>query len=76
MNTDEVIHVREDGYFDLVKYIDHDYPGIDVEFVPIKSFSGTYPRVLFEFPATGKLRVLIWGDKEKEDYTHCFEFDI
>lgn len=76
MNTDDIVCVREEGYFDLVKYIDEDYPGIDIEFIPNKMYNGTYPRVLFEFPKSGKLRVCIWGDRNEEDYSHCFEFDV
>lgn len=57
---------------------DPGYPGIDIEFVADNNNESdlSRPRVLFESPKTGKLRVLVWADKNSEDYTHEIEFDI
>lgn len=56
---------------------DKDYPGIDVEFVSDKdSDEGiSRPRVLFEKPKGGKLRVLVWDDKDNEDFTKEIVFN-
>ena len=57
---------------------DPEYPGVDIEFIA-NNDNGTNlsrPRVLFELPKDGKLRVLVWADKDSEDYTHEIEFDI
>ena len=55
---------------------DPNYPGIDVEFIPVneKEFGVSTPRVLFEKPKGEKLRALIWADKDLEDYTNKVEF--
>ena len=57
---------------------DPEYPGIDIEFISSNDNGSdlSRPRVLFERPKDGKLRVLIWADKDNEDYTHKVEFDI
>ena len=54
------------------------YPGIDIEFVADKvdENSLSRPRILFEYPEHGKLRLLIWGDKNNEDYTQEIIFNI
>lgn len=56
---------------------DTDYPGIDVEFVADNNTGEdlSRPRVLFEKPKAGELRVLVWNDKESEDYTKEITFN-
>ena len=56
---------------------DSDYPGIDVEFVADndKGEDLSRPRVLFEKPKDGELRVLVWNDKDNEDYTEEITFN-
>lgn len=76
--TQKIIVRIQGGYFVATEASDPDYPGIDVEFVS-DSDSGEYasrPRVLFERPAeNGKLRALIWNDKNSEDYTEEIIFE-
>lgn len=65
------------GYIRANASEDPDYPGIDVEFVP-DNYNGetlSIPRVLFEKPADGELRALIWDDADNEDYTKEIVFD-
>ena len=60
------------------KALDPDYPGIDVEFVPDHESEGvlsTRPRVLVEQPIDDHLRMLIWDNPEKEDYTEEINFN-
>lgn len=66
------------GHIVATKTCDVDYPGIDIEFVSDRDNGSdlSRPRVLFEYPKDGRLRVLIWADKDNEDYTHDIEFDI
>ena len=78
---DKQIKLRtKNGYFLATESIDPYYPGIDVEFVSDNETGNEFsrPRVLFEYPAfeDGKLRVLIWDDKNSEDYTREIEFNI
>lgn len=56
---------------------DTDYPGIDIEFVADNDIGGdlSRPRVLFEKPKDGELRVLVWSDKDNEDYTKEITFN-
>lgn len=57
---------------------DPDYPGIDIEFIPADDDceTGSRPRVLFEYQKDGEtLRVLVWADKDNEDYTHQIVFE-
>ena len=71
--------VPEKGYFDINESPEQeDYPGIDIEFVPNGELKKTasLPRVVFEFPKDGKLRLLIWDDPDNEDFSHKIEFDI
>lgn len=68
------------GFFETIEYDSEsdEYPGLDIEFIP-EDDDGTYgtcPRVLFECTPEGKVRLLIWDDKEKEDYTKEIVFDI
>jgi len=72
----EIIVKVEGGYLRAVKSSDSNYPGIDVEFISDKDKgeNASRPRVLFEKPVGGKLRVLVWTDKDNEDYTREIEF--
>lgn len=75
----EEIKIRvEGGYIRANTSADPDYPGIDIEFVADKvdENSLSRPRVLFEYPEHGKLRLLIWSDKNNEDYTQEIIFNI
>lgn len=56
---------------------DTDYPGIDVEFVADNDTGEdlSRPRALFEKPKDGELRVLVWDDKNNEDYTKEITFN-
>lgn len=66
------------GFLWATEGMDSDYPGIDIEFVADKLDENyiSRPRILFEYPTDGKLRLLIWNDKYKEDYTQEIIFDI
>ena len=65
------------GYIKAIVSSDPNYPGIDVEFVPNNYNSETLsiPRGLFEKPADGELRALIWDDADNEDYTKEIVFN-
>jgi len=65
------------GYFDISVSEDENYPGVDVEFVHNndKGEHASRPRVLFELPKGEDLRVLIWEEKDSEDYTKEIIFD-
>lgn len=66
----------EGGYLVAAVSPDPDFPGVDVEFVPDdEPVAQTRPRALFEKPNTGSPRVLIWADKNNEDYTHEVVFN-
>lgn len=62
----------ENGIMRAVLSTDSNYPGIDVEFIADDEPDAVLsrPRVLMEKPADGKLRVLVWSDKDNEDYTN------
>ena len=66
------------GYLWATNSGDIDYPGIDIEFVANNEDENivSRPRILFEYSTDGKLRVLIWDDKDNEDYTREIVFDI
>ena len=66
------------GCFCVTECGDIDYPGIDIEFVANNDNGDNLsrPRVLFECPVDGNLRVLIWDDKDNEDFTREIKFDI
>jgi hypothetical protein len=68
----------KNGYLWATDSGDIDYPGIDVEFIADNEDENALsnPRILFEYPTDGKLRVLIWDDKNNEDYTREIIFDI
>lgn len=76
MNT---LRVRvKGGYLIATESTDTDYPGIDIEFVADDD-NGEHlsrPRVLMEKPTEDEnLRVLIWNNKNSEDYTEEIEFE-
>lgn len=76
MKMDEIKVRVPGGYLIANEAQDPDYPGIDVEFVSDENNDDlSRPRVLFEKPVDDKLRVLIWSDKDNEDYTHEITFD-
>jgi hypothetical protein len=56
---------------------DIDYPGICVEFIADDDNGEklSRPTVLVEKPMDNDLRVLIWGDEDKEDYTTEIKFN-
>ncbi len=66
MQSTDII-VRDKGKFEVIPNMGSDYPGMDIEFMPNKDHKGTNPRILFEYPDGGKLRLLIWGDPNSED---------
>lgn len=67
----------EGGTLIAERSLDPDYPGIDIEFIPDGNAETayTYPRVVVEKPKGKKLRCLVWGNKDSEDYTDKIEFD-
>ena len=73
---DKIVIKIEGGHLVATPSQDPNYPGIDVEFVADndKGETASRPRVLFEKPLGEKLRALIWGDSNKEDYTDEIEF--
>ena len=77
MNNDIKVKTK-DGFLWATDSGDIDYPGIDIEFVADKvdKNSSSRPRVVFEYPKDGKLRLLIWSDKNNEDYTQEIIFNI
>lgn len=66
------------GYLRIDVSQDPDYPGVDIEFISNKKSESTKtnPRVLVEENVEGnnELRVLVWADKNKEDYTDQISF--
>ena len=74
--NNHVVFKIDKGYFDVMVEDDGEYQGIDVEFVANEENDQNLsrPRILFEF-ANGKLRALIWNDKNNEDYSFEIEFD-
>ena len=66
----------EGGILRATKSTDSEYPGIDVEFIADNDNGENIsrPRVLFEKPKGENLRVLIWNDKNSEDYTENIDF--
>ncbi len=78
-STDQVLITKiSKGYFRTNVSPDLEYPGIDVEFVAEDDYGQTMsrPRIIFEYPNDGELRVLIWTDCDKEDYTEEIFFKI
>lgn len=75
---DRIILKTDKGCFDVRVNEDKLYSGIDVEFI-VNNDDGqdlSRPRVLFEYPADGTLRVLVWDNKDSEDYTREIVFNI
>ncbi len=72
------VDVKGRGYFEVMLGCDPNYPGVDVEFISSNDDSknkASRPRVVFEYPKDGGLRMLIWADRDSEDYTDIIEFD-
>ena len=65
------------GYLCATESGDTDYPGICVEFVADNESDNdlSRPTVLVEKPVGDDLSVLIWGDKDDEDYTTEVKFN-
>ena len=65
------------GYFYITVSEDPNYPGIDIEFVADddEGKNASRPRIVFEKPIGGKLRVLIWANKDSEDYSDEIELE-
>lgn len=65
------------GYFDVMVSEDPNYLGIDIEFVADddEGKNASRPRIVFEKPIGGKLRALIWANKDLEDYSEEIEFE-
>lgn len=73
-----VIVIKSKGYFSIEESLDNNYHGVDIEFVSDDEIgqSISRPRILFEYPKNGRLRVLVWADRDSEDYTNEIVFDI
>ncbi len=72
----EIIVKVKGGVLKATESQDVQYPGIDIEFIPNKRKNTiSNPRVLMEKPLGEELRVLIWTDKNNEDYTREIEFN-
>ena len=69
-NKDKIVGVRAEGQFKVKMNDDWEYPDVDVEFQPAKKQNGTNPRVVFEYPENGELKILIWADRNKEEPSH------
>lgn len=73
---EQLIVKVEGGVLRATKSQDPNYPGIDVEFIADQEEDNilSRPRVLFEKPVDGSLRVLVWNDSKSEDYSDEIEF--
>lgn len=72
------VDVKGKGYFEIMTGCDPNYPGVDVEFISNNDNNenkASRPRVVFEYPKDGGLRMLIWANRDSEDYTDIIEFD-
>ena len=69
----------KNGYLEIMASQDPNYPGLDIEYIDnaaSKEEPHTRPRVLIECPEdTNKLRALIWGNPDSEDYDTEIEFE-
>lgn len=78
IGSQKIVVKIQGGHIVATESLDPEYPGIDVEFIS-DSDNGGYasrPRVLFEMPVEyGELRVLVWDDKNSEDYTEEIIFE-
>lgn len=71
-NEERCLRVKvEGGYLYATIGGDVNYPGIWVEFIADNDhgLNMSRPTVLMEKPIDEQLRVLIWDDKDNEDYT-------
>lgn len=76
--TKEIKVKTKGGYLCATDSGDINYPGIDIEYVADQEDENikSRPRIVFEYPQEGRLRVLIWEDKDSEDYTREIIFSI
>lgn len=78
IDSQKIVVKIQGGHIVATESLDPKYLGIDVEFIS-DSDNGGYasrPRVLFEKPVEyGELRVLVWDDKNSEDYTEEIIFE-
>ena len=77
-NSNNSLRVKtKHGYFVANQSEDISYPGIDIEFISEnESWKDlSRPRVLFEITPYGELRVLIWNNRDNEDYTEEVIFE-
>jgi hypothetical protein len=61
------------GRLNVAESMDPDYPGVDVELESSADDEcASRPRVLIEYTEEDEnvLRVLVWANKDDEDYTH------
>lgn len=67
---EKLIIEAEGGYFEVIKSLDSDYPGVDIEFFSDNEDESelSRPRILFEKPKNGSLRALVWNNSSKEDF--------
>ena len=65
------------GYLYATISGDYNYPGICVEFIADNENDNimSRPTVLIEKPVDDELRVLVWEDKQNEDYTTEIKFN-
>lgn len=73
MSKDIIVNI-DGGYLRATKLDNEDFQGIDIEFVAEndKGNNASRPRVSFEQNKEGELRVLLWTDKNQEEYTEEF----
>ena len=73
---EKLIIEAEGGYFEVIKSLDSDYPGVDIEFFSDNEDKSTLsrPRIVFEKPKNGDLRALVWNDSSKEDFEVEIDF--
>ena len=72
----EDLEIKGFGKFEILADKDKDFPGVDVEWsFDQETNSVSKPRVRMEW-AYGKLRVLVWADKDSEDYTDCITIKL
>lgn len=78
IDSQTIVVKIQGGHLVATESLNPEYPGIDVEFIS-DSDNGGYasrPRILFEKPVEyGELRVLVWDDKNSEDYTEKIIFE-
>ena len=68
-------------YGRVVKSLDPEYPGVDIEFIATAGNRNcgkfqSKPRVLMEYKIEDdELRAIIWADEKSEDYSEDIEFN-